>query len=126
MPIQPIAKLVMPVLASGVPHGRLQPAPPMDVLAVFGFLTAFFTLCFALDQRKSRSLVLMTALGLAGLSAYAFLQGAWPLGIVNGVWSAATLGKWRRQRRTVVSTACVRAARKWASEARMTRMFGNN
>ena len=36
--------------------------------------------------------------GSCGLgSAYGFLQGAWPFGVVEGVWAVVALIKWRRR-----------------------------
>jgi hypothetical protein len=30
-------------------------------------------------------------------SGYGFLQGAWPFGLVEGVWTLVALGKWPRK-----------------------------
>ena len=42
-------------------------------------------------------------LGFAGASAlgstYGFLQGAWPFGLVEGVWTGVALVKWRGRRK---------------------------
>jgi hypothetical protein len=32
-------------------------------------------------------------------STYGFLQGAWPFGIVEGVWSSVALQRWSHERR---------------------------
>jgi hypothetical protein len=32
-------------------------------------------------------------------SAYGFLQGAWPFGVVEAVWAAVALARWRRRLR---------------------------
>jgi len=116
------ANLLLPRLAS---HA-VSDGPPMDVVAVLGFLAAFVTLVAALHVREARAFMLMLAVGVAGLSLYGFLQGAWPLGIVNAFFSAAVIGKWRRRRNFSAPAVFVRAARPWVSESRMSRMFGSN
>ena len=30
-------------------------------------------------------------------STYGFLQGAWPFGLVEGVWTLVALAKWRKR-----------------------------
>ena len=53
--------------------------------------------CYALEDR-SPWFVLAFA-GSCGLgSAYGFLQGAWPFGLVEAVWSVVALLRWRRLR----------------------------
>jgi hypothetical protein len=53
--------------------------------------------CYALEQR-SRWYVLGFA-GACGLgSAYGFLQGAWPFGVVEAVWSVVAWQRWRSGR----------------------------
>jgi hypothetical protein len=122
-----IANLFVPALAMGALHKASQPVPDMDAVAVLGFTAAFVALVVALYQREARPFVLVMAVSMAGLSAYAFLSGAWPLGIVNGFWSAATLSQWRQRRKTKrFSPPVVRHARHWVCESRMSRMFGNN
>jgi hypothetical protein len=66
----------------------------MDSLSAFGlFAVSAMLICYALEQR-SRWFIL----GFAGActlgSAYGFLQGAWPFGVVEGVWSAVALRRW--------------------------------
>ena len=54
-------------------------------------------LFYALEDR-SPWFVLAFA-GSCGLgSAYGFLQGAWPFGLVEAVWSVVALTRWRRLR----------------------------
>ena len=70
----------------------------MDALTLFGLVAAGAMLaCYALEPRSP-----WFVLGFAGScalgSAYGFLQGAWPFGLVEGVWSLVALGRWRRLR----------------------------
>ena len=49
--------------------------------------------CYALEDRSH-----WYVLGFAGAcmlgSAYGFLQGAWPFGLVEAVWSMVALRRW--------------------------------
>jgi hypothetical protein len=68
----------------------------MDRLTLFG-LTAVtaMLLCYALEHR-SAWFVLAFAGACAAASAYGFLQGAWPFGLVEAVWSFVALHRWRQ------------------------------
>jgi hypothetical protein len=60
----------------------------MDALSLFGlFAVTAMLACYALEDRSHRYI-----LGFAGAcalgSAYGFLQGAWPFGLVEAVWQA--------------------------------------
>jgi hypothetical protein len=50
---------------------------------------------YALEQR-SPWFILAFAGSCALGSAYGFLQGAWPFGLVEGVWIFVALHRWRR------------------------------
>ena len=71
----------------------------MDALSLFGLAAVSLMLaCYALED-KSPWFVLAFA-GSCGLgSAYGFLQGAWPFGLVEAVWSVVALGRFFRVRR---------------------------
>lgn len=49
--------------------------------------------CYALEDR-SRWYVLGFAVACVLGSIYGFLQGAWPFGLVEGVWSVIALRRW--------------------------------
>jgi hypothetical protein len=66
----------------------------MDRLTVFGlFAVSSMMICYAFERRSR-----WFTLGFAGAcvlgSVYGFLQGAWPFGIVEAVWSMVALRKW--------------------------------
>jgi hypothetical protein len=71
----------------------------MDALTLFG-LTAVTAMlvCYALEPR-SPWYVLAFAASCALASVYGFLQGAWPFGIVEAIWSAVALHRWRQRLR---------------------------
>ena len=47
------------------------------------------------------AIVLAFAVACLLASAYGFLQGAWPFGVVELVWSAVALDRWRRRLKPV-------------------------
>jgi len=49
---------------------------------------------YALEKRDPL-FVLGFAISCALGSAYGFLQGAWPFGVVEGVWTLVALRRWR-------------------------------
>ena len=70
----------------------------MSVLSAFGLLAVTAMLvCYALESR-SHWWVLGFALSCLLGSVYGFLQGAWPFGLVEGVWSAIAARRWWRRR----------------------------
>ena len=67
----------------------------MDALTWFGvFAVSAMMLFYALEERGP-TFVLAFALACLAASAYGFLQGAWPFGVVEAVWSLVALRRWR-------------------------------
>ncbi len=67
----------------------------MDTLTLFGFFAVSAMLvCYALEQR-SHWFILGFAASCALGSVYGFLQGAWPFGLVEAIWSLVALRRWR-------------------------------
>jgi hypothetical protein len=66
----------------------------MNRLQIFGlFAVAAMLVCYALEDR-SRSWILAFAVACALASTYGFLQGAWPFGLVEAIWSLVALRRW--------------------------------
>jgi len=66
----------------------------MDRLTAFGlFAVSAMLLCYAFEQR-SRWFILGFAISCGLGSAYGFLQGAWPFGVVEAVWALVALRRW--------------------------------
>lgn len=64
-------------------------------LTAFGlFAVTAMLLCYALEAR-SRWFVLGFAGACALGSAYGFLQGAWPFGLVEAIWAVVALRRYR-------------------------------
>jgi len=64
-------------------------------LTVFGlFAVTAMLVCYALE-RRSPWFILAFAGACALGSLYGFLQGAWPFGLVEAIWSAVAVRRWR-------------------------------
>lgn len=66
----------------------------MDALTAFGlFAVTAMLVTYALESRSP-----WFVLGFAGAcllgSAYGFLQGAWPFGVVEAIWSLVAARRW--------------------------------
>jgi hypothetical protein len=66
----------------------------VDRLTLFGlFAVSAMLVCYAFE-RHSPWFGLGFACACAAGSAYGFLQGAWPFGIVEAIWSVVALRRW--------------------------------
>lgn len=69
----------------------------MNLLTVYGAVAVTSMLiCYALESR-SRWFILAFAAACLASSTYGFLQGAWPFGAVELIWSGVALQRWRRR-----------------------------
>ena len=70
----------------------------MDRLTFFGlFAVTSMLVTYALEDR-SRWFIFAFAVSCMLGSIYGFLQGAWPFGAVEAVWSVVALRRWYRAR----------------------------
>jgi uncharacterized membrane protein YqjE len=66
----------------------------VDGLTTFGlFAVTAMLVCYAFEDR-SRWFVLAFAMACLLGSIYGFLQGAWPFGLVEAVWSLVAIRRW--------------------------------
>jgi hypothetical protein len=66
----------------------------MNWLTIFGlFAVTAMLVCYALENR-SPWFVLAFAGACALGSIYGFLQGAWPFGLVEAIWSIVAARRW--------------------------------
>jgi hypothetical protein len=71
----------------------------VSALSAFGLVAVTAMLvCYALEHR-SPWFVLAFAASCALGSVYGFLQGAWPFGVVEAVWSGVALRRFAATRR---------------------------
>jgi hypothetical protein len=70
----------------------------MDALTAFGlFAVTMMLICYAAED-LSTWFVLAFAASCALGSIYGFLQGAWPFGLIEAVWSIVAVRRWLGRR----------------------------
>ena len=66
----------------------------MDALTLYGlFAVSAMVICYALEDRSHWFLLAFAIACVLG-SIYGFLQGAWPFGVVEILWSMVALRRW--------------------------------
>jgi hypothetical protein len=66
----------------------------MNKLSIFGLFSVTIMLIFYALEHRSHWFILAFAGSCVLSSIYGFLQGAWPFGIVEAVWSIIALQRW--------------------------------
>jgi hypothetical protein len=66
----------------------------MDAVTIFGLVAVTLMLVFYSLENRSPLFVAAFAGACMMGSAYGFLQGAWPFGLVEAVWSIVALRRW--------------------------------
>ena len=70
----------------------------MDILTLFGlFAVTAMVVTYALEKRSPWYVLAFAGSCLLG-SAYGFLQGAWPFGLVEVVWAIVAARRWSQGR----------------------------
>jgi hypothetical protein len=67
-------------------------------LTLFGLFAVTAMMVFYGVERRSAWFILAFAGSCVLASIYGFLQGAWPFGLVEAVWSLVALRRWAMQR----------------------------
>jgi hypothetical protein len=67
-------------------------------LALFGLFAVSLMLVFYALEDRNPVYILAFAGACALASVYGFLQGAWPFGLVEAVWSLVALRRWWQRR----------------------------
>jgi hypothetical protein len=76
-----------------------------DALTLFGLVAVSLMLLFYAFEDSSPWCILGFAISCALGSTYGFLQGAWPFGLVEGVWTIIALKRWQKRRLAGTQTA---------------------
>jgi hypothetical protein len=71
----------------------------VDRLTIFGFFSVTAMLVFYWLEKRSEWFILAFSASCVLASIYGFLQGAWPFGMVEAVWSVVALRRWWLERR---------------------------
>ena len=74
----------------------------MDLLTFYGLVAVVLMLVFYALEDRSAWFVLAFAASCLMASLYGFLQGAWPFGLVEAIWSLIAARRWRIR---MISTA---------------------
>ena len=69
----------------------------MAALTVFGVLAVTSMMAFYALEDRSPAFILAFAGACLLASAYGFLQGAWPFGVVEAVWAGVAVRRWRKR-----------------------------
>jgi len=68
----------------------------LEFLTLFGLFSVTAMLVFYALEGKSPWFVFAFSMACGLASIYGFLQGAWPFGLVEGVWMLVALRRWQR------------------------------
>jgi hypothetical protein len=70
----------------------------MSLLTLYGATAvALMLVAYALEPRAT-GWVLVFALACAASSLYGWLAGAWPFGVVEGIWALVAVRRWQQRR----------------------------
>ena len=65
------------------------------LVTIYGVCAVTFMMCMYALERRSRVYVLGFAVGCVLSSAYGFLSGAWPFGVVELIWAVIAVRRYR-------------------------------
>ncbi len=71
------------------------------MLTAFGATALTFMMAMYALERRHRLYILAFAGGCALSSAYGFLAGTWPFGVVEAIWTLVALNRYRASRQAV-------------------------
>lgn len=68
------------------------------MITLYGLVAVSFMMTMYALEGRGRVFIALFALGCVLSSAYGFLSGAWPFGIVELIWSTIALRRYRDER----------------------------
>jgi hypothetical protein len=71
----------------------------MDALTLFGVVTLTAMLIFYALEDRAPVFTLLFAGACVGSSVYGFLQGAWPFGAIEAIWTVVAVRRFRIRQR---------------------------
>ncbi len=69
---------------------------PTWAVTVYGVCAVSFMMVMYAMERRGRRFILLFAIGCLLSSAYGFLSGAWPFGVVEALWSVIAVRRFRQ------------------------------
>jgi hypothetical protein len=76
-----------------------------DSLTLFGLFAVSAMLFFYALEDRSPWFIFAFAIACALASIYGFLQGAWPFGVIEAIWAAIALARFRKRFNVVPAKA---------------------
>ena len=76
----------------------------MDLLTIYGLISVSLMLLFYALEGRSVWFVFAFAVSCVMASVYGFLQGAWPFGMVEAVWSLVAIRRWWLRRKSTAES----------------------
>lgn len=64
------------------------------MVTVYGVIAVTFMMAMYALESRGRHFIALFALGCALSSSYGFLSGAWPFGVVEGIWTFVALRRY--------------------------------
>jgi len=64
-------------------------------LTIYGIVSLTFMMAMYVLEKRGPTFVLAFAFGCGLSSAYGFLSGAWPFGVVEAIWTVIALNRYR-------------------------------
>jgi hypothetical protein len=77
----------------------------MTWVTAYGVVAVTFMMVMYMLERRGPAFVALFALGCALSSSYGFLSGAWPFGVVEGIWCVVAIQRFRQARREAAGSA---------------------
>ena len=74
----------------------------MDALTLYGLVAVSAMFAFYWLEDRAPGFILAFAIACLAASAYGFLSGAWPFGVVEIAWGAVALQRFRRRRTSTI------------------------
>ena len=68
----------------------------MPLITFFGVLALGFMMAMYALERRGRAFIMAFAVGCLLSSAYGFLSGAWPFGVVEAIWCVVAVQRFRK------------------------------
>jgi hypothetical protein len=68
----------------------------LSPLNAYGSVVLFLMMIFYIKENKSSKYTLLFGIMCIGSSAYGFLAGTWPFGIIEAVWALFSFDKFRK------------------------------
>ena len=66
----------------------------MNILTLFGLVAVVAMVTFYALEKKSHWYILWFSISCLAAAVYGFLQGAWPFGFAESIWSVIAFRRW--------------------------------